>query len=383
MMAAAVVARLPKPMTTVSCMAPVLPNQGVERLVDGEMNPACAFQWQDRPIELTVDFGEEREVGGVRIMAGRSYTNRGVQKASFYADGKPLAEHVAFRPAHTFKENYATWKPVRCRRVKMVIEGTYDQAAHYYCGSPWVVQQFIQQIFESPAYKVKADSPCTVQIAELGFFGSELPDDLPLPNPPAQLDANFRGDGFGFTKDVQPILDRKCISCHGEGHRLDLRAVPGKIPPSDDQSHRAYTASYLALSEKGKCTENVNFAHGLGFAPFKPPYSFGALRSRWYAMLKNGHPAQDGAKRVALTDAELRTFALWIDLAVPFCSSYVEANTWCAWHAQRFVYTNNKRSAFHWLELNDVRCELGLAPVPLTGFEPGVKEPRKQNHWAE
>ena len=202
-------------------------------------------------------------------------------------------------------------------------------------------------------------------------------------NRPKKVDASFFGDGFGFEKDVQPILNRSCVRCHGESHRLDLRDVPGKIPPSDDQSHRAYTAAYLALSEKGRCTENVNFAHGLGFAPFKPPYSFGALRSKWYQMLKDGHPGKDGKRRVALTDNEIRTFALWIDLAIPFSSSYVEANKWCDWHQQRFLYTNNKRSAFHWLELNDIRKEYGMEPVPLTGFKPGVEMPRRQKYWSE
>ncbi len=202
-------------------------------------------------------------------------------------------------------------------------------------------------------------------------------------NRPKSVAATFPGDGFGFAKDVQPIISRRCVSCHGAGHRLDLRNAPGKLPSTDDKSNRAYTTAYLALSERGKCTENINFAHGLGFAPFKPPYSFGSARSKWYRMLKNGHPDGLGAKRVTLTDAELRTFALWIDLAIPFCSSYVEAHTWCDWYQQRFLYTNNKRSAFHWLELNDVRREYGLAPVPLTGFLPGVRKPRRQWHWDE
>ncbi|MCQ2389867.1 MAG: hypothetical protein MJ240_00470 [Kiritimatiellae bacterium] len=202
-------------------------------------------------------------------------------------------------------------------------------------------------------------------------------------NRPKQVDAACRGDGFGFAKDVQPILNRRCVACHGESNKLDLRDVPGKIPPSDDRSHRAYTAAYLALSEKGQSTPNVNFAHGLGFAPFKPPYSFGALRSKWYLMLAAGHPDAVGRKRVSLTDVERRTLALWIDLCVPFCSSYVEANKWGVWHQQRFTYTNNKRSAFHWLELNDVRATYGLPPVPLTGFVPNVAEPRKQTRWDE
>ena len=92
---------------------------------------------------------------------------------------------------------------------------------------------------------------------------------------------------------------------------------------------------------------------------------------------------KDGKKRVVLTDDELRTFALWIDLAIPFSSSYVEANKWCDWHQQRFLYTNNKRSAFHWQELNDIRKEYGMEPVPLTGFKPGVEMPRRQKYWSE
>ena len=44
---------------------------------------------------------------------------------------------------------------------------------------------------------------------------------------------------------------------------------------------------------------------------------------------------------------------------------------------------SNKRAAFAWQELNDVRREYGLPPVPLTGFVPNVSEPRKQKRWDE
>ena len=99
-----------------------LPGQGVERLADGQINPTCAWRWQKKPITVEFDFGEEREIGGVRLMAGRSWVNCGVKTASFYAvlcfEGAgdlvtPLAEHVEFRPSHTYKENVATWKPDR------------------------------------------------------------------------------------------------------------------------------------------------------------------------------------------------------------------------------------------------------------------------------
>ena len=94
-------------------------------------------------------------------------------------------------------------------------------------------------------------------------------------------------------------------------------------------------------------------------------------------MLKKGH---GGAR---LTDAEKRLIECWIDLAVPFCGSYVEHNDWNDWYRQRYEYISNKRAAFAWAELNDVRREYGMSPVPLTGFIPNVAEPRKQKRWDE
>jgi hypothetical protein len=52
------------------------------------------------------------------------------------------------------------------------------------------------------------------------------------------------------------------------------------------------------------------------------PYSFGAAKSPMLAMLKKGHNG------VELTDEEYNKLACWIDLAVPFCGDYTEANSW-------------------------------------------------------
>jgi hypothetical protein len=191
-----------------------------------------------------------------------------------------------------------------------------------------------------------------------------------------------RNDGFSFTRLIQPILDAKCVACHdGSGEKapaaMDLRGTRGQLPPSDDQSKRKYSTAYLALTCKGQCNEKINFAHGLGFAPFKPPYSFGAAKSSVWRMLAKGH------HEARLTDAELRTLACWIDLAVPFCGSYVERHDWNDWYRQRYEYSCNKRATFAWLELNDVRKGLRLPPVPLTGFIPNVAEPRRQKYWSE
>ncbi len=186
------------------------------------------------------------------------------------------------------------------------------------------------------------------------------------------IPAEERGDGFGFVKDVQPIFDRLLRDRPGFklSGGLDLRDVPAALPPSDDKSMRTYSKAYLEFTDNGKCDDNVNFAHGMGGAAFKPPKSFGALSSKRYHEIAP-----------LLTDAERRTLAMWIDLAIPYCSCYTERHTWDAWHQQRYLYTYDKRIFSYWLELDEIRRSLGMPSVPLSGFVPNVTEPAKQKNW--
>lgn len=39
---------------------------------DGKMVPSAVYRWENRPIEIVTAFDAPREVGGVRIMSGRS-----------------------------------------------------------------------------------------------------------------------------------------------------------------------------------------------------------------------------------------------------------------------------------------------------------------------
>ena len=198
----------------------------------------------------------------------------------------------------------------------------------------------------------------------------------PMKTDPAEIaakgiPAEERGDGVGFVKDIQPIFDR-LLRDYPDKKLLgiDMRDVPAELPATDDKSMRTYSESYLQFTEKGKGTDNVNFAHGLSFAAFKPPCSFGAIKSKWYHELAP-----------FLTDAERRTLAMWIDLAIPYCSCYTERHTWDDWHQQRYLYTYDKRIFSYWLELDEIRRSLNLPSLPLTGFVPNVKEPKKQIHW--
>ena len=55
------------------------------------------------------------------------------------------------------------------------------------------------------------------------------------------------------------------------------------------------------------------------------------------ALLEGGH------RGVRLTREELRVIACWIDLAVPFCGDYLEANTWTAEELAKYRRFQEKR----------------------------------------
>ena len=131
--------------------------------------------------------------------------------------------------------------------------------------------------------------------------------------------------GFSFAREVQPILDRHCIRCHtGEADKpLDLTARPVLV----GTTKRRFFQSYLTLTHTVKdCGdwdhECVNWIDCMSEPELLPPYSRGAATSRLMALLRQGH------EDVTLTRQELETLACWIDLLVPFCGDYREANAW-------------------------------------------------------
>ena len=216
-------------------------------------------------------------------------------------------------------------------------------------------------------------------------------------NRPERVDGTGATGAFSFPRHIQPILDRSCIGCH-DGSRpepplnklggapeqatcFDLRGVPGNLPSSDDNAHRAYTRGYLNLSCYGFCNDMVNFSHGCDQVPFQQPRAFGAAQSRYWRMLAKGHPDASGRPRVRLTDDELKTLAIWIDLGVPFVGGYCECNTWTDVQKRRYLWFQNKRVYFAWRELNDIRREKGLGPVPIDGYVPGIDCPAKMKKW--
>jgi hypothetical protein len=183
---------------------------------------------------------------------------------------------------------------------------------------------------------------------------------LALRRPPRRLDP-FYGPprGFSFAKEIQPILDRHCVACHGGS----VKGVPGVRPaPAYDltsapapggASKRIWTRSYLTLTkgrgDVGTPHELVNWLNVQSVPSELPPYHAGAATSRILRMLEDRHEG------VRLSPAEMETFAAWIDLLVPYCGDYTEANAWTDAERQAHKRYETQRAEMERLEAYERR----------------------------
>ena len=173
---------------------------------------------------------------------------------------------------------------------------------------------------------------------------NDAPDYRMEHRPVAQTTLPPAKDGFSFPRDVQPILDRRCVRCHNPMNDKipDLTATCVRDP----QAKRWWTQSYLSLTHArfgdktmvkkyggaamwwenlwvGDSTHPMlNWIDNGTTTSLVPPDWRGSRTSRLFTeKLDKGHAP-------GLTDAELRTLACWVDLGVPFCGAYDERADW-------------------------------------------------------
>lgn len=152
---------------------------------------------------------------------------------------------------------------------------------------------------------------------------------------------------FSYIKEVQPIWDANCLSCHdGVKHPMSLK---GELKVVDRQTKRKFSDSYLNLTHAWKLTEGndswqgdahhpeVNWISALSTPNLLPPYFAGSATSNLIKRLEKGHGGTQ------LSKAEIETVALWLDLLVPFIGDYREANDWTQEEEDYYTYYEKKR----------------------------------------
>jgi mono/diheme cytochrome c family protein len=223
--------------------------------------------------------------------------------------------------------------------------------------------------------------------------------------------------GFSFRKEIQPILDRHCVTCHSDrsqrlaGGRMqrsllgerDPVVVPASVglpaaraptPPRwettnkpsfsllgaetvDKLAKRRWSDAYLNLTQARPANNDwdrgafagqtdgrvVNWAGSQSIPTPLPPYAAGSTRSELIPMLEGGHGG------VRLSKDEMEKIACWIDLYVPYCGDYVEANSWNREEMEKYQRYADKRRLMEEMERRNVealtaQASSGRRPTP-------------------
>jgi hypothetical protein len=129
---------------------------------------------------------------------------------------------------------------------------------------------------------------------------------------PAQALVPLPGDtgprAIHYMTDVQPILDKRCISCHSGD-----KAEAGLVLTGEPTANRS--RSYQNLLGKG-LVSYMNPAYGRSHFRPEPPLTWGSNRSKLIARLSK-EPCSSG-----ITEAELVSITTWNDANAPFYGTY-------------------------------------------------------------
>jgi len=136
---------------------------------------------------------------------------------------------------------------------------------------------------------------------------------LALRRPPSRLQP-WHGEpprAFGYMAEVQPVLDKHCVSCHDYG-----KPAAKKLNLAADRDI-TFSTSYNELWRKG-------YIHcvGAGPAETQPAYSWGSHASKLIGVLRKGHKDHNDLK---LSPDELDRLITWVDLNGVYYPSYASA----------------------------------------------------------
>lgn len=117
-------------------------------------------------------------------------------------------------------------------------------------------------------------------------------------------------DVFDFPRDIQPILDRLCVDCHGPEKTARGGPYDGKVLLTGDHgpmfSHAYFTMTVKQLFSDGRNRPVSNYS----------PRSLGSSASRILKMIDGSHYG------VKATEHERKMLRLWIEVGAPYPGTY-------------------------------------------------------------
>ena len=116
-------------------------------------------------------------------------------------------------------------------------------------------------------------------------------------------------DVFDYPRDIQPILDKHCVSCHDYDRREGRVILTGDHGPIFSHSYYTLTAKQLFSDGRDRLQTNL------------PPRSVGTSASPLMKMLDGGHYG------ATLTRHEQDMIRYWIESAAPYPGTYAALGT--------------------------------------------------------
>jgi hypothetical protein len=129
--------------------------------------------------------------------------------------------------------------------------------------------------------------------------------------PPSQIEAiDDCPDVFDFPRDIQPILDELCVSCHGYEETEQGGPYAGEVVLTGDRGPM-FSHAYFSMNVKRIFNDNHNRAQS-NF----PPRSLGSAASRIFGMIDGSH------HDVVASEHQRKILRLWIDVGGPYPGTY-------------------------------------------------------------
>jgi hypothetical protein len=183
--------------------------------------------------------------------------------------------------------------------------------------------------------------------------------------------------GFSFIKEIQPILDAKCVSCHSTSHAkgVDLSEGTLELPLgpagawgiSGRTSAKAYQ-TLVTTTDWDYRGKYVWWQSAEDSPLLQPPYRTGACKSPLVKLLDEGH------QNVNLTKEEYDKICAWIDIGVPSSGDYSEglSENWVTQIKAR------EKERSNWLEeeqlnINSYLQDFGIGVKGIPGLRGQVK----------
>ncbi|MCU0963058.1 MAG: hypothetical protein MUF48_23445 [Pirellulaceae bacterium] len=132
------------------------------------------------------------------------------------------------------------------------------------------------------------------------------------------------GQVIHYPADIQPILDAKCVSCHGNTEPAGGLRLTGEVTTSYSTSYEELARKELAGPIIPEFTSFQGADHGNFNGAYLPPRSLGCPKSVLIALLTDpAHPknAQDDHSGM-LSSVELMVLSRWVDTNYQFYGSY-------------------------------------------------------------